>query len=537
MAAATYSTNLATVLIEFASTTGWTSIGTGGAGLTAPETDYFIQGANCITKAAWAGATKGMIYSYGSDFGGSGTDGAYIAWMTHTAPNSLAARASGGMQFLMGTGTGAYNQYYVGGSDTMEFQGWKLIAVNENATADNTTGSPTSGQESYFGGLWNLPSGGPSKGAPAAIDGIRCGRCDIIIEFGDATPNGPADFDDLISTFEDAGTGAGNRYGLLSQREAGAAFENSGLIQFGSSTNAVLFTDSDKTVLLREHPHVTANFNTWELQNASSEVNLTRFTVQALGTTSPGRFITTDNGTLNWTACSFIDMGTFGFESNATINNCLFLRCDEITANTADLVGSQVVDCKAAADGACVIWDVASDPDTYLEDMSFDSTNSTNAIHAIEFGTTSPTAMTLRGIDFKGFNATTGQNDSTFNILRTSGSVSINLVNCTSDVTLTNSYKTAGATVTITANTSITLTGLVNGTEVSVYDAGDGSEIAHVESVTGNQYTFADVSGNVINIYIHKPDYYRADILNYTVPGSTTSIPVQQAFDPNYKNP
>ena len=280
MTAATYSTNLSDINTEFTTTTGWTSIGTGGAGLTAPETDYFIQGTACITKAAWAGATKGMIYSSGADQGGSGADGAYIAWMTHTAPNSLAVRASGGMQFIMGSASGAYNHFYVGGSDTMEFQGWKLIAVNEATTPDSTTGSPTAGVESFFGGLWNLPSGGPTKGAPAAIDGIRFGRCDLIVELGDASPNGPASFDGVTTNFEDAGTGSGNRYGLLTQREAGAAFENSGLIQFGSSTNAVLFEDSDKTILLREHPHVTANFNTWEVQNASSSITLNRITVQ-----------------------------------------------------------------------------------------------------------------------------------------------------------------------------------------------------------------------------------------------------------------
>lgn len=469
MTAAAYSTNLATVIIEFASTTGWTAIGTGGAALTAPETDYFIQGSNCITKGAWAGATKGMIYSYGSDFGGSGTDGAYIAWMTHTAPNSLAVRTSGGMQFIMGSGTGAYNQYYVGGSDTMEFQGWKLIAVNEAATADNTTGSPTSGVESYFGGLWNLPSGGPTKGSPAAIDGIRCGRCDLIVEFGDVTPNGPASFDDIITNFEDTGTGAGDRYGLLTQREPGGAFENSGLLQFGTSTNACLFEDSDKTINIRHHPHVTSNFHTWEVQNSSSTVNLTRITVQALGTTSTGRFVTTDNATLNWVGCSFIDMGVFGFESNATILRCLFLRCDEITANTADLTGSSVVDCKAAADGACVIWDVATDPDGYLDDMTFDSTNSTNAIHAIEFGTTSPTSITLRGIDFTGFNASSGQNDSAFNVLRNTGTVTINLVGCSSDVSLTNSYKTAGATVVVVTDpvTTTVVAQTTDGTKVS----------------------------------------------------------------------
>ena len=463
MTAATYTTNLADIFTD-GSTTGWTSIGTGGAGLT-QETDYFIQGTSCMSKAAFASSTKGMIYSYGSDAGGTGTDGAYIAWMSHTAPNSLANKSAGGMQFLIGSGTGDYEQYYVGGADTMTFLGWELVAVSETISGDNTTGTPSATVESYFGALWNLPSGGPTKGAPNVIDGIRFGRCDAIIQFGDATPNGPATFDGCVSSLDSTT----NRYGLLTQRKAGAAFENSGLIQFGSSTNAVLFEDSDKTILLRDHDHVTANFHTWEVQNASSSVTLTRITVQALGTTSTGRWVTTDNATLAFTGCSFIDMGVFGFESNATINGCLFLRCDEITANTADLIGSSVVACKAAADGACVIWDVATDPDGYLDDMTFDSVDSTNAIHAIEFGTTSPTSITLRGIDFSGFNASSGQNDSAFNVLRNSGTVTINLVGCSSDVSLTNSYKTAGATVVVVTDpvTTTVVAQTTDGTKVS----------------------------------------------------------------------
>jgi len=481
MTAATYTTNLADIFTD-GSTTGWTSIGTGGAGLT-QETDYFIQGTSCMSKAAFASSTKGMIYSFGSDAGGTGTDGAYIAWMSHTAPNSLAAKSSGGMQFLIGSGTGDYEQYYVGGSDTMTFLGWELVAVSETIAGDNSTGTPSATVESYFGGLWNLPSGGPTKGAPNVIDGIRYGRCDAIIEFGDATPNGPATFDGCVSTLDSTT----NRYGLLTQRKSGAAFENSGLVQFGSSTNAVLFEDSDKTILLRDHDHVTANFHTWEVQNASSSVTLTRITVQALGTTSTGRWVTTDNATLAFTGCSFIDMGVFGFESNATINGCLFLRCDEITANTSDLSGSSVVACKAAADGACIIWDVATDPDGYLDDMTIDSVDSTNAIHAIEFGTTSPTSITLRGIDFAGFNASSGQNDSAFNVLRNTGTVTINLVGCSSDVSLTNSYKTAGATVVVVTDPVTTTV---------VAQATDGSKVSgalvFLETATGGPLPYQD---------------------------------------------
>ena len=471
MAAATYSTNLSNIIVEFPNTTGWTAIGTGGAGLNAPETDYYIQGNNCITKNAFASSTKGFIYDSGSDQGGSGTDGAYVCWLTHTAPNSLAVRTSGGMQFLIGSSSSAYRQFYVGGSDTLTFQGWKFIAVSETATADNTTGSPTAGVEQSFGGLWNLPSGGPTKGAPNAMDAIRFGRCDIIIELGDATPNGPATFDGVLTNLETAS----NRYGMLAQREAGGAFENSGLVQFGSSTNAVLFDDSDKTILLREHPHVTSNFNTWEVQNASSTVNFTRITVQALGTTSPGRWVTTDNATMTWTACSFIDMGVFGFNTNATINGCLFLRCAAVTHGGADMSNSSVSDPNVTANNSGLIYNVAADPDGEMDNMEF--TMGSTSTHAIEFGTSSPTTMTLRGCDFSGYGSTNNANDSTFHFKRTAGSVTLNLVSCTGNA----SYRTDGATITIVQDPVTTTVKAVDttGTAVSgarvLLEASDGT--------------------------------------------------------------
>ena len=94
-----------------------------------------------------------------------------------------------------------------------------------------------------------------------------------------------------------------------------------------------------------------------------------------------------------------------------------------------------------------------------------------------------------------------------------------------------------GSTVNVNADTQITLTGLVNDTEISVFDSGDGSEIAHIEDVVGNAFAFTDVAANVVDIFIHKEDYYRADILNFTIPASDASIPIQQRFDPNYQNP
>jgi hypothetical protein len=89
-------------------------------------------------------------------------------------------------------------------------------------------------------------------------------------------------------------------------------------------------------------------------------------------------------------------------------------------------------------------WNVGTDPDGYLDSTTF--SKGTNAHHAIEFGTSSPTTMTLRGINFSGFSASNAANDSTLRFLRTTGTITVNLIGCTGNI----SYKKeSGATVSL----------------------------------------------------------------------------------------
>lgn len=434
MTVATYTTNLANIFTD-GTTTGWSALG-GGQGALAQETDYFIQGTSCLSKGAWASATKGMIYSHGSDAGGSGTDGAYLVWITHLTPNSLALKSAGGIQFLIGSATGAYEQYYVGGSDTIEFGGWILAAVNEATAGDATTGSPSATVESDFGGLANLPTGGPTKGAPFGIDAIRFGRCDAIIQFGTgADPE--ADFTNLVSTLDSVTT----RAGLMSFLNG--AYYNSGLLQFGSATNPVEFSDANKTIFLRDHDHVTANFHTWEVQNASSIVTFENLVVSALGATSRGRWLTTDNATLSWTTCSFTDMGVFGFDTNSTIDGCTFRRCDAITPKGGNLSNSNIADTNVVANASALVYDVNADPDGELDGITF--TMGTTLTHAIEFGTNVPATMTLRDCVFSGYGAGTDTNNSTFHFKDTAGTITLNIIGGSGNV----SYRTDGATIVI----------------------------------------------------------------------------------------
>jgi hypothetical protein len=178
-------------------------------------------------------------------------------------------------------------------------------------------------------------------------------------------------------------------------------------------------------------------------------------------------------------------MNTFIFMSTGDVLNSIFRRCAQITMPGGKMNGTSVLESTVAADGSAVIWDVATDPDGYLDDMTF--SKGTNAHHAINFGTSSPTNITLRGMTTSGFNASNGQNDSTFYVARTTGNVTINIIGGSGNFT----YKTAGAVVSIVIDpvtTKITVKNMA-GTLISsarvLVEAGDGTgDLPFEESVT-----------------------------------------------------
>lgn len=480
MAAASYTTDLTLISDGSEGTGSWSARGGGASGLN-QETDYYIQGSNCISKNAWASATKGMIHDDGAGITVSADDHV-LFWITHLTPNSLANIAAGGLQALIGSSSSAYRHFYVGGADTLPFGGWVLGAVGftsstATTTADNTTGSPSTTFR-YFGGLANLPSGGPTKGAPFAIDGIRYGRCEARCTAGDLS-NGYATFAGAQAALDSTT----NLYGLISFN--GGAYFQSGLFLFGLAATAVDFRDSNKTIFIRDHPGATANFNTFEVRHSSSNVELENIVFKALGTQSPGRWVTTDNAVVVLTGCSFTDMGVFGFGTNTVVDTCGFNGCDQITHGGADMSGSAIAGYEGTANTSAMIYNVNADPDGEMDNMSF--AKGSAATHAIEFGTSSPLSMTLRGCDFNGYNASNSNNDSTFHFKRTGGTVTLSLVGCTGNV----SYRSDGATISIVQDpvtvtvVSTTTTGTaISGARV-LLEAADGTgPLPYQDSVT-----------------------------------------------------
>ena len=417
---------------------GWTM----GAGPSSDDDNPF-QGLLAMSKAFNAVGVGGQMVNNGAGIT-LPTDGAFLVWFYWAAPGSLEADVDGGIRIMVGTDLANFLSWDVGGKTTYVYGGWINYAVNTTVTADDTVGTGL-GNSQYVGAAVNNYNS-IFKGNPFLTDAVRYGRCEARMSGGVdpdyATFNGYAAVNDAVN----------NRWGLIQAIAGGYLVK--GLIIFGYGA-VVDFRDANKSIIIQNTNKVTANFNAFEVRQATSRVDLTAITITALGTVSRGRWITTDNADVNLDTCVFTDMDTFQFLSNTSALNCTFRRCSTITAPGCYLNGTKVDSSTVAADASAVIWDVATNPDGFMDDMTF--VKGTNAHHAINFGASASTTITLRGLTFTNFNVTNGQNDSVLH-LSDQGSDktwTIGCVGCSGTV----SYKKAraGDTVNITQGVAFSI--------------------------------------------------------------------------------
>lgn len=431
MAAPSYTTDLTTILLEFPNTTNWTALGGGAAGLNAPETDYFLQGNNCISKNAFASANKGMIYNAGSTTIATGD--AVWMWITHHTPGSLDVESGtpGGIQILIGSGTGDFDAWDVRGSDTIDYGApWICAVADPDVTADDVTGTP-SGTYSHFGALWNLPSGGPTKGAPNGIDAFRHGgRMDYTD--GDSG-NGFANFLGA-AVVSDA---ASARYGQLQSSDAGIVLR--GRHGLGTASTSVDFRQTDGNILFDRLPNVVASFNEIELIHASSNVEWTRINFTQLGATGSNltasrfRITLTDDVPFTVDSCTFKQSGIIVLDANSDFTNCIFQDCDLITQNGATFTGCNFLFSNTGTQ------DITVDTVAEITNCNFVSVGFNYAME----GFSTAGSYTLTGNTYTGYAATDGSTGSeVLHVLATTGTVTLNIVGGDSP-----SVHTAGATI------------------------------------------------------------------------------------------
>ena len=373
MAAASYTTDLATLLLSESAdstswaeptATGWTNLGNT---VTIPDTDDYIQGSACNSGQCKTGV-GGLLGNYGSGVT-LPTDGAFFIWVKYDASVSLATESSGGMRVIIGSSLSDFWAYTHFGSDTYQYGGWMCLpnADPSNLTASYTVGSPGSARQ-YVGWAYNAPTSVPSKGNPYKIDAVRWGRGEFRVNGGDLS-NGYATFAGMAQTNDyNDGTNGYNRWGLFQEIDGGYRWQ--GLMTLGYSS-AVDFRDSNRNIVIANTKKVTSAFNTIEIKQATSRVDWTTISFQSLGTVSKGTLTVTDNADVNIDSCNFSKMGDFTFLSNSSIIDSAFRQCGQISLSTSVFTGNVVSDSSVASNTSAVIWNVATDPDGYLDGCSF----------------------------------------------------------------------------------------------------------------------------------------------------------------------
>jgi hypothetical protein len=252
----------------------------------------------------------------------------------------------------------------------------------------------------------------------------------------------------------------------------------------------------------------------------------------------------TDFETIEMDGCTVIGLATLSAPSaggtSRFITDTIFLQCGQITHNGASMNGCSIEESTVAADVGALFYNETADPDGETDNMTF--VKGANAHHAIEFGTSAPQTMTLRGQTLEGFNASDAQNDSALLFPDTGSDVTwtISIIGGTG----TFSFKKvrAGDTVNITASVGLTVTAkvgavAVEGARVRIEET-DGTLVA--EGTTNASGVFSastDFTGDLaVNVVVRLKGFLFFDAVD-TITSSGLSFAAPMDPDPTVNLP
>ena len=448
--------------VDGSTVTGWVS-----SASVAVNTDTFLTGSSSISDKVSAAT----VYAYGLGAGivgepwnfssGGGDEGNHI-FMIANVSGSIDTLANGGFGIVVADdlATDSVGAWYVG-PQAGSLSGWEYFVINPAEDFDTVivagSGSwVTNGNPSQLSGVDGI---GPRWKVLNTIMGASDNAFVQSISVGIGyriTGTTSLSFDDF-ATYEQT-----NRFGAL-QVKAGILFPLCKLvIGVGSGAGDTTLTESGFTVI-------------WQGQSRPGGGKATAVGFYALninkGTGSTN--VTLSNGTFAATAPEFVDIVLTGgtsisftninvdrarlvtLDSTVTWNGGQIKNSGVITASGSIFTNVTVQESTVAADASSLLWNDSGDPDGNIDGCTFVKATGT-AHHAIEFGSSAPTTMTLTDLTFSGFNASNGQNDSTLNFTDGSGkNYTVNLVGCSGNI----SYKVAGtSTVTLVTSVPVTVT-------------------------------------------------------------------------------
>lgn len=444
--------DLRTTVSAADNTTGWN---TGSAFTSAPSP---VEGSACLGFQV-SNETLDIFFTSGAV--NLSNSLVYIWLFNRSEADTL---ANGGVGIYLGDGSNGIS-FHLAGADAAGFRHdvgpaqWNCLLLDGSSLPAQTTvrsgslGALNMSAITQIGLTFKTLAKSVGGVENCFIDAIRTGTSGLRVTAG--TVGAPGLFSEIAATDRSATRAGGvcrelgaGLYGLQGSLTFGAASLSD--TYFADTNVSVAFEDRglsvDKYLLSVANPDFSGT--TTFLLGTKVGTGIDASGVDGANLSAPAAAFTADAGTVLGIYGSLLQGFTQGITlaSGHEFINSRAVGCGVLDANGATLVNSAILQSVALADTSALRWNVGTDPDTLLHGVQM--SKGANAHHAIELGLNSPLTLTLRNMSFSGFNATNGLNDSTLHILRTSGTVTVNLINATGNV----SYKTAGATVVLVQN-------------------------------------------------------------------------------------
>ena len=450
---------------------------------------------------------------------------AFFIWANFLQSQAVDTFTNDGIVGFVGTGTGAYYVWTIGGSDfgRNPYGGYANYVIDPTITTGRTTQGSPGTTYTHVGWGANVIAA-IAKGSPFNIDAIRYGRGEVIVT-GGTTPDPAAEFDSLAAQ-NDA---VANRWGLFSEQFGSYLWK--GLISLGTSATAVDFQAANRIITIDNTLRVAAGFNRIEINNTSSNIDWDAINITSLSTVSRGQFEMIDGATLDFNTCVFTDMDTFIFNKGTGACNLLnntWRRCRAITQGGATFTNCLFDNTDSGATESLISTTTTI---SLITNCDFNRASGTvNAVFIDNITTTG--TLTWSGNSLTGYGSQTvgtGISSTAGGALRlrfTSGTPTITISVVSGATVPTVEIVNAGGTGTVNIEQNVGIT-------IDVKDAGgtaiNGAQVAVFNETTGATITnqLTDSSGNfssVVTTAANTPIVLR---VRKSTTGSTRYIPIE----------
>jgi hypothetical protein len=428
---------IATTSITVANNDGsgtWVNRPTGGVG-SAQNTNIFLTSTGSRARKI-SNETRGYAFEVNPTGVDLSAQVIAVRWLVTAGVNLLDTRTVDGVRLIVEDTSGNESYWDLDGNDTYT-GGWKVSVVSMATTESSNNGTPATLTAVQYVGIVFKTTGVVGGGDPNSY-------IDEIIYFPIAglaiTGNSTTLFDDLVDTIDDDATNG--PFGIIERR--GEQIFSKAKIDL--QPDATDMSETDRNIIFENPVYdagTTIDSCLDEIGMVSSDADNITFTRCSIVSAEPDEAVTTDaNREFDVSGAADTDGdttlirgfdGTGGVSLNSTTQDwggSTFQGVSGISVvGAVTLTDTFIRLPTTAVDVGALVWNLATDPDTYLDGATF--TKGTNAHHAIDFGTSVTADIILRNIEFAGFGSTEDGNDAPLRFLATTGSLNCSLIGCT----------------------------------------------------------------------------------------------------------